>query len=101
MGPLSFSFFSFLFISFHFISFLFISFLKVKRNETCLEHAVLHQQDIVAELKLTMAHTKAEHMVCLKDIKILVRDSSLDKIEVEKVRVDSEIEMKKEKRKAA
>ncbi len=36
-----------------------------------------------------------------KDIKKLVRDSSLDKIEVEKERVDSEIEMKKEKRKAA
>ncbi len=72
----------------------------MKRNETCLEHAVLHQQDIVAELKLTMAHTKAEHMG-LKDFKKLVRDSSLDKIEVEKERVDSEIEMKKEKRKAA
>ena len=62
---------------------------------------MLHQQVIVAELKLTMAHTKAEHMVCLKDFKKLVRDSSLDKIEVDKERVDSEIEMKKEKRKAA
>ena len=62
---------------------------------------MLHQQDIVAELKLTVAHTKAEHMVSLKDIKKLERDSSLDKIEVEKERVDAEIEMKKEKRKAA
>jgi hypothetical protein len=106
MGPLSFPFFCFLFISFHSFSYLIISFLlnsfrKVKRNETCLEHAVLHQHDIVAELKITMAHTRAEHMVCLKDFKKLVRDSSLEKMEVEKVRVECEIEMKKEKRKAA
>ena len=40
-------------------------------------------------------------VVYLKDLKKLVRDSSLDKIEVDKERVDSEIEMKKEKRKAA
>ncbi len=67
----------------------------MKRNETCLEHTVLQQQKIVAELKLTLAHAKAEHLVCLKDMKQLVRDSSLDKIEVEKERVEIEIEMKK------
>ncbi len=67
----------------------------MKRNETCLEHTVLQQQEVVAELKLTMAHAKAERLVCLKDMKKLVRDSSLDKIEVEKERVEIEIEMKK------
>ncbi len=53
------------------------------------------QQVIVAELKLTMAHAQAEHLVSLRDIKKVVRDSSLEKIAVEKERVESHIEMKK------
>ncbi len=56
---------------------------------------MLQQQEIVAELKLTMAHAKAEHLVSLKDMKKVVRDISLDKIKVEKERVEREIEMKK------
>ncbi len=67
----------------------------VKRNETFLEHTVLQQQEIVAELKKTMADAKAKHLVSLKDMKKVVRESSLDKIEVEKGRVEREIEMKK------
>ncbi len=53
------------------------------------------QQEIVAELKLTMAHAQAEHLVSLRDIKKVVRDSSLEKIAVEKERVERTIEMKK------
>ncbi len=53
------------------------------------------QQEIVAELKLTMAHAQAEHLVSLRDIKKVVRDSSLEKIAVEKERVERTIEIKK------
>ncbi len=53
------------------------------------------QQDIVAELKLTMAHAQAEHSVSLRDIKKVVRDSSLERIAVEKERVERQIEIKK------
>jgi hypothetical protein len=57
---------------------------------------VQEQQEIVAELKLTMAHAQAEeHLVSLRDIKNVVRDCSLEKIAVEKERVESQIEMKK------
>ena len=53
------------------------------------------QQVIVAELKLTMAHAQAEHLVSLRDIKKVVRDSSLEKFAVEKERVERTIEIKK------
>ena len=53
------------------------------------------QQGIVAELKLTMAHAQAEHSVSLNDMKKVVRDSSLEKIAVDKERVERQIEIKK------
>ncbi len=53
------------------------------------------QQGIVAELKLTMAHAEAEHSVSLNDMKKAVRDSSLEKIAVDKERVERLMEIKK------
>ncbi len=66
-----------------------------KRKETCLQHTVQEQRGIVAGLKLTMAHAQAGHLVSLKYIKKVVRDSSLEKIAVEKERVERLIETKK------
>ena len=56
---------------------------------------MLEQRAALAEMKDTMEHASAEHSVSLKDMKQIVRDSSLEKLAVERERIERQIEIKK------
>ena len=52
-------------------------------------------QGTLSRMKQTMEHASAEHCVSLNDMKKVVRDSSLEKLAVQKERADRHIEIKK------
>ena len=51
--------------------------------------------ETLSRMQETMEHASAEHCVSLYDMKKVVRDSSLEKLAVEKERTDRHIEIKK------
>ena len=51
--------------------------------------------ETLSRMQQTMEHASAEHCVSLNDMKKVVRDSSLEKLAVQKERTEREIEIKK------
>ena len=51
--------------------------------------------ETLSRMQETMEHASAEHCVSLNDMKKVVRDSSLEKLAVQKERTDRHIEIKK------
>ena len=63
--------------------------------ERTLEQTLLEQRETLSEMKQTMDHAAAEHVVSLHDMKKVVRDSSLEKLAVQKERTERQMEIKK------
>jgi hypothetical protein len=63
--------------------------------ERTLEQTLLEQRETLSQMKQTMEHAAAEHAVSLHDMKKVVRDSSLEKLAVQKERTERQMEVKK------
>jgi hypothetical protein len=63
--------------------------------ENFLEQTVEEQRETLSQMKQSMEHAAAEHSVSLNDMKKIVRNSSLERLVVQKERTERQIEIKK------
>ena len=63
--------------------------------EITLEQTLLEQRETLSQMKQTMENAAAEHAVSLHDMKKVVRDSSLEKLAVEKEEQTDKLKLKR------